>query len=456
MEPWWEPAVRDVVGGRRVILAGGIAVSWTPIVPILRRAGATDVLVVATEGLGVGPQPDARTVAVERPDELSMMEHVRRGIEALRDPPDHVCDAVEAFDPDNDAVVITHFLNESPTLCGRPTLHHRPARWLALEDKVTIDAVWDAAGVARAPAEVVELSDAIETAARLDRGDGTVWSADATHGWHGGGSHTHWVVDESDARASTTALAPVCDRVRVMPFLEGIPCSIHGVVCADGTVVLRPVEMITLRRRRELFYAGCCTFWDPDPARRAEMRGVARQVGEHLRSTVAYRGAFTIDGVVTADGFRPTELNPRPGAGLGLIQRSLDDGTPLLLLVDLVAAGVDPGRPADDLEHEWLAAADSSRAGGSWRFAESMEVEVASFDLWFDDAGWHVDTTDHPAPAAAPRASGFVSGSGARVALDPATWPAGPSVAPAAAAFYRFLDEHHRTSYGVLEPARQI
>ena len=53
------------------------------------------------------------------------------------------------------------------------------------------------------------------------------------------------------------------NRVRVMPFLEGVPCSVHGIVLPDGTAALRPVELVTLRRGTDLVYAGCATFWDP-------------------------------------------------------------------------------------------------------------------------------------------------------------------------------------------------
>ena len=31
-----------------------------------------------------------------------------------------------------------------------------------------------------------------------------------------------------------------CDRVRVMPFLDGVPCSIHGLVLPDGTAAVPP------------------------------------------------------------------------------------------------------------------------------------------------------------------------------------------------------------------------
>ena len=96
-----------------------------------------------------------------------------------------------------------------------------------------------------------------------------------------------------------------------MPFLDGVPCSIHGLVLPDGTAVFRPVEIAILRDAagRQFVYGGLSTYWDPPPADREEMRDVARRVGEHLRAAYGYRGAFGIDGVLTADGFRPTELN---------------------------------------------------------------------------------------------------------------------------------------------------
>lgn len=48
------------------------------------------------------------------------------------------------------------------------------------------------------------------------------------------------------------------------------------------------------------------------------MRDVARSVGALIRSEVGYLGAFGIDGVCTAEGFFPTELNPRLTGGLGM------------------------------------------------------------------------------------------------------------------------------------------
>jgi hypothetical protein len=71
-----------------------------------------------------------------------------------------------------------------------------------------------------------------------------------------------------------------------MPFLEGVPCSIHGVVFPEGAATFRPVEMVTLRRpgSSRLRYAGAATFWDPPAADREVMRDLARRVGEGCAS----------------------------------------------------------------------------------------------------------------------------------------------------------------------------
>ena len=168
-----------------------------------------------------------------------------------------------------------------------------------MEDKVVVDAFWDRAGVDRQPSRVVPLDETARVASEVDRGDGTVWAADAREGFHGGATQTYWVRDDASLARALEGLRPVCDSVRVMPFLEGIPCSIHGIVLPDGVAVLRPVEMVTLRREHDFVYAGCATYWDPEPAVREQMRAVARlRWAARLRDEVDFRGTFTVDGVV--------------------------------------------------------------------------------------------------------------------------------------------------------------
>jgi hypothetical protein len=127
------------------------------------------------------------------------------------------------------------------------------------------------------------------------------------------------------------ARGPGLGLVRVARFVEGTPCSIGAFVTADGVAVLRPVENITLRRGHRLVYSGLSTVYDPPAAVRDEMEAAARRLGEELRRRVDYRGGFSIDGIVTPDGWLATEVNSRMSGGFSA--QPTGDGEPLLPLV---------------------------------------------------------------------------------------------------------------------------
>ena len=203
-----------------------------------------------------------------------------------------------------------------------------------------------------APSRIVPVDRAALAAAAAEVAGplGSVWSGDARGGFNGGGNFVRWVTDEREAAAAFAFFAPRCDRVRVLPFLDGVPCSIHGMVLPDGTAVFRPVEIAMLRDpvRHRFVYGGLGTFWDPPAADRDEMREVARRVGEQLRAPYGYRGGFGVDGVLTADGFRPTELNSRMSAGLTTVA-AVDRAFMSLLQANLLA-GIDTGLDVAALE----------------------------------------------------------------------------------------------------------
>jgi ATP-grasp domain-containing protein len=304
-------------------------------------------------------------------------------------------------------------------------------RALALEDKVAVDAFWDRAGVARAPAAIVlpNLADVAEAASGLDRGRGVVVAADAREGIHGGAEGLRWAQDDTELAEATDFLRAISDRVRVMPFVEGIPFSIHGIVFPDHVVTVRPVEMVTLRQSPRLRYCGAATFWDPAQHRRTEMREVARRVEETLRETIGYRGAFTIDGVMTEQGFLPTELNPRFGAGLGVIGRATPE-LPLGLLQLAIVEGLELDYRPADLSEMLVNGADEHRSGGAWTtvsrvFSEMEEVRLVRIDGGFARAaeGEEADATLSIGPS---NLGGFV-----RFAAVPERTPTGISIAPA-------------------------
>ena len=404
---WWRHPLGELVGGRRVILAGGPAAGWTPMIAVLRELGATDVLVAATQGIGAGPQPDCRVVAADVDRSTDLMAQLHASLAMMADPPPVLVDAVEEFDADRTAVAFGIFLGETPTFAGRPLVAHRRPEWVVLEDKTVVDALLDRAGVTRADSMVVPVQDASGRWRELDVGAGTVWSADAREGFHGGAARTRWVTDDDEAAAATEALSPHCDAVRVMPFLDGVATSVHGLVLPDGIVALRPVELVTLRCGHELRYSGCATFWDPPDDVRAEMRAAARRVGEQLRSEVDFRGAFTLDGVATIDGFRPTEVNPRFGAGLMVITRGLT--VPLELVLDLVVAAHPLAIGASELEDQLLAASDANRSGGTWQLHLATPVEVDGRSACYRDGAWRWAGDGEPADATIVAKAGYVA-----------------------------------------------
>jgi len=136
--------------------------------------------------------------------------------------------------------------------------------------------------VARAPAEVVAArrADLLAAATRLDTGNGTVWVGDNREGWHGTGEYARLVTDESSAAEAASFMEAHCDAARVMPYLEGIPCSIHATVFPEGEYAYRPCEMLVFRTPDSpLFrYAGIATWWEPAKADREEMRSAVLRV----------------------------------------------------------------------------------------------------------------------------------------------------------------------------------
>ena len=204
------------------------------------------VLVVATSR-GVGPVPpdgSCEVVWLDPPATASLTEEVRLHDRMVHRLPDDLRAAVDAFDPERRGLwYTTPFVTTDEPVDGRPVTGGRPASFLALEDKLVADAIWDAAEVERAPYRIVDLADdaALDAAtAELGTELGAVWSGDARDGFNGGGDFVRWLRDDRDRAAAAAFFRPRCDRVRVLPFLEGVPCSIHGFVLPDGTAVLRP------------------------------------------------------------------------------------------------------------------------------------------------------------------------------------------------------------------------
>ena len=452
-------ALRPLFAGRKVVVTGGPLAAMTGTCRRLLELGAERPFLLAT-GVGTGevPGPDEAewvVVQVRAPDIIAEIRAAMRLLELL---PAEVLAALDRWDPGRDALVLSPMFNELAEIAGRRVYGPRRPEWRRLEDKVVVDDLWDDLGVRRAPSLVVPAEAAAlrEAARRLDRGAGTAWAGDASQGFNGGAHCVRWVRSSEDAAEAAAFLAERCQRVRVMPFLEGVPCSIHGVVFPDAVAAFRPVELVTLRRpgRNRLHYAGAATFWDPPAADREAMRELARRVGEGLRDRVGYRGAFTVDGVLAAEGFLPTELNPRLGAGLSVMTRDLPD-LPVGLLHCALIEGELLAFGAGDLEDQVLATADRTRAGGAWTVTEVTREATEQLPVRFEGGTCRPAAADGPADGVLAFGPSGVGGF-VRLNLDPDRVPAGPPVAPLAVAAFALADERFGAGIGPLEPARAV
>ena len=456
---FYKDLLRPVFARRKFLLTGPIAVGLGDRARRLLELGAERPLLIAgSAGTGAMPGPgeaELHLLGVEGGKD--MLEQGRKMQRALDNLPARVQRAVDVWDPSATARCVGDDPAADPrTVAGRRCYAARPLAWAALEDKVRVDAFWDAVGVQRAPSRVVPTDySALRVAARiLDRGSGTVWAADARDGLNGGGLGLRWVRSDDDGRESYASLSRISDRVRVMPFLEGIPASIHGIVFPDAVAVFRPVEMVVLRPGRgdRLLFAGCATAFDPNRDERDAMRQLAYRVGAALRERFGYRGPFGIDGILAEEGFLPTEMNARSGGGLKLLAQSLN-GLPLWPLCLAITEGEQLDYRPDQLEQTVVESADAHRTGAGWSATRARSKESATFEVVRDGHRYrrvrsgeigHGTVEFGPGPM-----GGFL-----RFTLRAERIDRGSSFAPEVVRAFRFADRVLGTDFGRLEAAR--
>jgi len=414
--------------GKKWILLPDAAAAATPLVEHLNEWGAAGIMVIAAIE-GVGELPKVDRLHYTRTSGDSLMRGIRAYLRSVEHPSALLLGSVEVFDPGQEAAVLGGGFSRLDTLAGRPVYGPIPEDWGALEDKTTVDQLWDDAGVGRAPSVVVPVADAVTASITIGSQAGSVWAADNAEGWHGGGEYVRWVKSAGDATAAIEWFSAHAETVRVMPFLDGIPCSIHGFITRDGVAVFHPMEMIILRNaeRPEFIYAQAANFWDPPGGVRDEMREAARRVGLLLSERHGYLGGFGIDGVCTRDGFLPTELNTRLCIGHGLQARAAD--IPLGTIERMLIEG-DIDIAARDLEETINSAVTTARRGGillpltGVYKAAKTGVRFGRSDAIAVDADGENDGTMEIGSASI--------GSIIIMKFDPDRTPTGPSVAPRA------------------------
>ncbi|MFQ5966764.1 MAG: hypothetical protein ACE5MI_04020 [Acidimicrobiia bacterium] len=448
-----EQRLAELHQGRKWVVAIDAAAGATELIKTLREWGAPDVMLVASTE-GVGDLPEDIPIYYTRSRGPTVMKGFRAFFAALRDPSADLVEALDAFDSDHEALVILPpFGDLGREVVGRRVYGDRRPEWASLENKMLVDELWDSTGVERAPSEIVLVADAPAAATRLASGLGTVWVADNTEGWHGGGDYTRWVRGPDLHGEAVDWFAARARHVRVMPFLDGIPCSIHAYIASDGIATFRPVEIVILRRKDErgLVYGGVASIWDPPSGIRSEMRAAASAVATELQQRVDYRGPFGIDGVCTADGFRPTELNPRLSAGLGI--QALKAELPLGTLTRAFLAGeieVEAAR----LEEVIVTGADANRLGGMG-VPVTLQIDPTSTGIRFvGTKAQPVDAEDDP--DATMEVGPSSSGSFIRMRMEADRLDVGRSVAPYAASSVALAAELWSFDFPELEPAPDL
>jgi hypothetical protein len=424
----------SVIRGRRWVVGDALLFAAARAGLDLMELGAEAVLAIgAAQGTGEIPKADNMETLCLGMEAPGMMAAIHSADALLRKLPLEAEQAIAAFDPAGRAMAAAPLWFSGQAISGRPVLGARPHRWQVLEDKMLASVIWERACIRHAPSlDVPADLDALLGAHRsMDQGMGTVWAADNKEGWHGGATKLRWVRSPEGAGDAFAFLAPQCDRIRVMPFVDGLPCSIHAFVTDGGCFSVRPCEMLVFRRPGSdtLHYAGAATTWIPSPAQSAEMHQAVRRVGRLLGEEEGYRGSFTLDGICNAEGFFPTEINPRFGGALGRLSGSLK-GLPLYLVHCAIAEGLPLDFRLDELVALIARSADSDPvARGMYLVPGLRGAEPRKSDIRRDGDGWLLAVGDAesqgsielgPAP----------SGSIVLCSIEGRVVPAGCSAAP--------------------------
>lgn len=355
---------------------------------LLTEWGSEPLIVASNEGTGEVPEGD---IIYTRSGGDTVVETIREFFASVENPTPEVKAAVDRFDPEGSARVLAEPFATAQVMLGRSTFGVRRPRWSAWEDKMRVDSLWDDLEIPHARYRIVDPVDAPDAARELETELGTVWVADNSGGWHGGGEYVRWVSGTDEYEGTVDWFRERAMKVRVMPFLEGLPASIHGWVTNSGVAVFLPVEILMLRPadRSGFVYAGVSTLWSAPEQAKEEMRSVAKRVGEALSERDGYRGAFGIDGVLTADGFRPTELNPRMSAGAAVQLGSVD--LPLGLLMRCEIEGL------VEVDHGWLEDVALSQRKPTIHLGKMIDKKIEKSLMIGRAAGGGLIESDDPA-----------------------------------------------------------
>jgi len=201
-----------------------------------------------------------------------------------------------------------------------------------------------------------------------------------------------------------------------------------------------------------LSYGGAATSWEPPAYIATQMKEGVIRVGEHLRATVGYRGSFTVDGVATADGFLPTELNPRFGAALGRMAGSLPE-LPLFLLHLATAEGLDLAYEPRALQRLICEAAAANPVVRAMQVIEGRVSETSIEQFFALEGSVWKPCLDERAADARVQVGPASSGTLIFGELKGDRWRAGPSYARELCGLFEGIEREMNLGLPPLQPA---
>lgn len=223
-----------------------------------------------------------------------------------------------------------------------------------------VDALWDATGVPRAQSIVSDgTADLAMLGAIVDRGAGVVCSCQPIGAGPSAGGDGIWWWRNGPPLTTIPTAEPGTWRVRLMPLLEGVPVRLHGLTLTTRVIPFPPMELVTLPRAGQGTFL--CAGAVPTLGHAANLVTQTERLGAGLRERLGYRGGFSVDGILTAGGFLPTDFNARLTSAMEAAPPEL---RVLLHAVNLLARnGIEPDTSAvEQLAEETLPLAPPARS----------------------------------------------------------------------------------------------
>ncbi|WP_203907164.1 hypothetical protein [Rhizocola hellebori] len=216
-------------------------------------------------------------------------------------------DIADRFDPQRLAALITPDPLDPPAAGSRRRLGRRRPMWRLCEDKGVVDAIWAQLGMPYPRSVLADGGhDVAALGAMVDAGDGAVCAVQRAGAAPTSGAEGMWWW-QGDRIPDLTVSRH--HRLKVMQLVPGVPTRLHGIVFTNVVVAFPPMEVVTLPRPQSGTFLCCGAVGGL--ADDQNLRRLTYEIGSGLSARLGYRGAFSVDGLMSADGFLPTDLNTR-------------------------------------------------------------------------------------------------------------------------------------------------